>query len=959
MNVALFAPPGHVPLGPLCASPDKAEAWEEMTSMLEPLRQSSSLAHVDLDLGGRALGPTGAMEVRNALATLRQLQELNLNLSWNELGEHGALTIVSLFPHLKALSHLSLNIAGNNSGDVAVRGLISALDGLPRLSRLNIDVSLNGLGSRGVCDIANVIARQLDLTHLELELGWNTFSQQSAVEMISAIGKLPSLTVLKLGLAGNDVGEIGCSTLARALSQMPNLCVLDLDLGMAPAHTRGVREIALSIGRLPLLSHLSLRDGARNIQENIMSVGNSIGGHFMADSLKTHLGVSSVFDVLVMGAGASGLVLALELASLGGIRVRVVERRICRSGASERWHWIKPAQFDASREQVVSLRDDVVDLFQRSSVFTREGEHLLAGSTVWPASRNVSMLDLETRLLARVQESDLAGRIELVHGPPDDIWDALLEDTQESLQQYSKWLESFDADVVVAADGSESYTRRAYDATFQWASLASRLPRGEIAEKDHMLSVILDDDPAVTQSALLRMALSSCSTRYAFNAAPGVAGCLGIRLTPDEYSEVLPPSLSIDEALATSISEVAPSCCLGDPSGSPPLGPVAAPPVPSMPSRRHTDASADAAPRFVRPAFNRSFTAGGSTPRRQTSGSTVALSCALADRDTLAPSTPRNPPKPLQYSFGLVGSASVANNARAGSFGRMVSNEDAKRAAQLPLPLRPDSDCFKQTLREGLRLFGYSERHVRSVTPVACTPAYAKRFVHRSRGRSFICLIGEAAMSPHYWHGRGLSCGLRAASALARALRRSGSDADLERELARFDAFMRDLREREMEGCSAAMLLEGSRLPAWLDECVGFKLGRGPPDGSRTAELMQEACVRRSELDRELAQRVRQWRDYHQARWGAAGCPHPPLTDEEIDAALQTNPERQRPLTSLIMVASAFENPPFSGGGGSLRGLPISRQLGTRRVQGEVSPALEHQGLADVFRSTYTWDVPT
>ena len=71
---------------------------------------------------------------------------------------------------------------------------------------------------------------------------------------------------------------------------------------------------------------------------------------------------------------------------------------------------------------------------------------------------------------------------------------------------------------------------------------------------------------------------------------------------------------------------------------------------------------------------------------------------------------------------------------------------------------------LKETIREGLRLFGLTEEHMTSIVGIPLTPAYAVKFVTQTtiaERELRVFLVGDAAISHHFWPGRGLNTGLK------------------------------------------------------------------------------------------------------------------------------------------------------------------------------------------------------
>lgn len=78
--------------------------------------------------------------------------------------------------------------------------------------------------------------------------------------------------------------------------------------------------------------------------------------------------------------------------------------------------------------------------------------------------------------------------------------------------------------------------------------------------------------------------------------------------------------------------------------------------------------------------------------------------------------------------------------------------------------------CVNRTINEGLKLFGIPPEAAGGVMAFELKPRYLTRFTWRRNNRVFAA-IGDAAISHHFWPGRGLNTGLQGVAALSRAVR--------------------------------------------------------------------------------------------------------------------------------------------------------------------------------------------
>jgi len=93
--------------------------------------------------------------------------------------------------------------------------------------------------------------------------------------------------------------------------------------------------------------------------------------------------------------------------------------------------------------------------------------------------------------------------------------------------------------------------------------------------------------------------------------------------------------------------------------------------------------------------------------------------------------------------------------------------------AEGEMPLVDGVEKIEEIISEDLNLFNLSWRHVNSVVGIQISPSYADKFytVNQDRQRpTHILLAGDAAMSHHFWPGRGLNTGLKGAMAATKTI---------------------------------------------------------------------------------------------------------------------------------------------------------------------------------------------
>jgi len=517
----------------------------------------------------------------------------------------------------------------------------------------------------------------------------------------------------------------------------------------------------------------------------------------------------------IIGAGPVGLVLGLAVARVMArahmcpeeAHVVVYEIRLEQGGDGQ---FNRPGP---RRDQVVTLQDDVVDLFHSAGL-----GHLFEGERVWARSRNCAIADLEDRLLAFAQEDDDARRF------------LRLQRTKRrrNIQEQRDWILGLDADVLVGTDGAASPSRQAFPETFRSVDAPDQeFDRTRLGDKnvdcvptDYALGIGLTDDvePLQEQSANVFLTLSQC--RYLLNSEQGKRGYLNIRITKEEYDQI--------------------------------------------------------------------FDATGR--RGCTFGSPITL---------------------FQDALHALDVDPTANHNR---IHRLTA----------PLP------WLDRTIGDGLKLFNLTTDHVRDIVGIQLTPAYVHHYFHilppcsgTNRPR-ILCLAGDSAISHHFWPGRGLNTGLKAASAIARMWCGDESDpwwGGCSNRLMLFQTFMVALRKREMQGRSQSMMWRRYQLA----ECCPWLNHMLQGEQAVQAQILADARDRDGQHMDELFTSAKTWADLLQPRHG---WPHARLGDAALRNKL-TRRARPSPLAMRTMVGSACVAPtPPSAGQQQLSGWPTFLQGG-------------------------------
>jgi len=513
--------------------------------------------------------------------------------------------------------------------------------------------------------------------------------------------------------------------------------------------------------------------------------------------------------VAIVGAGPVGLVCAAKLAlSLGqDVNIEIYERRINWSAERGCYEWISEENGNRRREQVVTLQDDVVNLFTHEEV-----RRLFDGERVWRTSRNVAIRDLEDRLLDFLQREAASGSNVRVARLPEVLHD---DNDRIDAKKYSIWVNSLDVDVVIGADGANSMTRSSFGiGHVALGSTDERL----LKRTDFALGIGLTAEGVDGgQRQALNAALTLAQTRYLLNSEHGKRGYLNIRLTPGEYGLLL-----------------------------------------------------------------------------------------------------------KQNSQGSCGFANPIN----------LYNLYRETETDGDMPLVDGVPKIEEIISEGLNLFNLSWRHVNSIVGIQITPTYAEQFYRLEADNSsrpkHVLLVGDAAMSHHFWPGRGLNTGLKSAVAATAAVERFVQTGRNEC-FRRFDLFMTMLRFREMQGRSASMLRKDNSLPHWLDEIDNLPANHKPSEKSLTRVVLDQTSKNADSLRERFLDNVVAWNSFNEA---STGWPHEmgAVPEETIRGLVYTSHTRPKPLTLRAMVDSAVSNNPRRAG------WPIHQQRGIGKFTADVSP---------------------
>ena len=218
--------------------------------------------------------------------------------------------------------------------------------------------------------------------------------------------------------------------------------------------------------------------------------------------------------VIVSGGGPVGLTFSLHLTMMMGENVKIIIYE-GRWFVDERGklRWQGEEQGKIRREQVVTLQDHVINQMPR---YIQKGLFKKIDEQVWPTSRNIPIREVEDRLFDLIQPFVQTSQIELV---------------PENLHEQCEYLINGNFDVLVGADGSNSFVRRYCN--IQMISEGVEYACGVAY---NIPAIVSPEEEPLHQS--LNCILTISQSRYLVNSSESRRGYLNIRLIKDEYTEL-------------------------------------------------------------------------------------------------------------------------------------------------------------------------------------------------------------------------------------------------------------------------------------------------------------------------------------------------------------------------------------------------------------------------------------
>ncbi|CAF4069710.1 unnamed protein product, partial [Rotaria sordida] len=175
--------------------------------------------------------------------------------------------------------------------------------------------------------------------------------------------------------------------------------------------------------------------------------------------------------------------------------------------------WQGEEQGKTRRDQVVTLQDHVI---QQMPIYIQKGLFQNFDERVWPTSRNIPIREVEDRLFELIQPFVQSGQVELI---------------AEQLQEQTECLIKGNFDVLIGADGYNSFVRRYCN-----IDMISEGVEYACGVAYNIPAQVPPSEEPLHQA--LNCVLTVGQTRYLVNSSTSRRGYLNVRLIQSEYNEL-------------------------------------------------------------------------------------------------------------------------------------------------------------------------------------------------------------------------------------------------------------------------------------------------------------------------------------------------------------------------------------------------------------------------------------
>ena len=261
-----------------------------VTTFLGSIRKPQQLTSLEVDLGGKKMGFSGAKALGEELVKLQHIASLKLYLDSNNLGPEGGRALGESLGKMQHITSLELDLRNNNLGPEGGRALGESLGKMQHITSLELDLRNNNLGPEGGRALGEALGKMQHITSLELDLRSNNLGPEGGRALGESLGKLQHITSLELHLESNNLGLEGGRALGEQLGKMQHIASLKLYLDSNNLGPEGGRALGEQLGKLQQITTLELDLVCNNLgPEGGRALGESLGKLQHIASLKLYL----------------------------------------------------------------------------------------------------------------------------------------------------------------------------------------------------------------------------------------------------------------------------------------------------------------------------------------------------------------------------------------------------------------------------------------------------------------------------------------------------------------------------------------------------------------------------------------------------------------------------------------------------------------------------------------------